>query len=131
MLRGVDRRRVVLTYTGQMLGPTRQGLGPGRGEGGGGWGGRGPSAATTDTVVVGVAVTANVPTENISMQATRVKMKAFFTVHPFNGVIDFDRKIVAMTALGFYSKVTIPIENEIAKPKRERAGTPSPHNPTT
>ena len=57
-------------------------------------------------------------------------MKAFFTVHPFNGVIDFDRKIVAMTALGFCSKVTILIENEIANPKRERPGTQSPHNPT-
>ena len=80
-------------------------------------------------MLVGVAVTANVPTENISMQATRVKMKAFFTVHPFNGVIDSDGKIVAMIALRFCSKVTIPIENEIANPKRERAGTQSPHNP--
>jgi hypothetical protein len=48
------------------------------GGGGGGLGGIGPSAATTDGVLVGVAVTAKVLTENISMQATRARMKAFF-----------------------------------------------------
>jgi hypothetical protein len=38
----------------------------------------GPLAATTDAVLVGVAVTATVLTENISIQATRARMKAFF-----------------------------------------------------
>jgi hypothetical protein len=38
----------------------------------------GPLAATTDGVLVGVAITAKVLTENISMQATRARIKAFF-----------------------------------------------------
>jgi hypothetical protein len=38
----------------------------------------GSVAATTDGVLVGVAVTAKVLTENISMQATRARTKAFF-----------------------------------------------------
>jgi len=41
-------------------------------------GGRGPLAATTDGALAVVAVTAKVLTENISMQATRARMKAFF-----------------------------------------------------
>lgn len=45
---------------------------------GGGGGLGGITAAPTDDVLVGVAVTAKVLTENISMQATSARMRVFF-----------------------------------------------------
>ncbi len=76
LLRGVDLRRATLTYN--TIGPTVQGFGPGCFEAGGALGGMVPLPATRDGVLVGVGVTARVLSENISMQATVARAKAFF-----------------------------------------------------
>jgi hypothetical protein len=53
----------------------------------------GTIAAATDGVIVGVAVTAKVLTENISMQATRARMKAFFIG------LSFQQRLIPMDKL--------------------------------